>query len=114
MGTNYYVVKNLCKCCGRKDEEHIGKSSIGWTFTFQGNESVRNFDQWLANIKSAILIQDEYGKDIVLDDLLALIEAKRGAPNNHTLYCQEHYEGIRASHVWLDSAGNSFSEGDWS
>lgn len=30
MGTNYYAIKNLCECCNRSDEEHIGKSSAGW------------------------------------------------------------------------------------
>jgi hypothetical protein len=37
MGTNYYVVENACECCNRYDETlHIGKSSCGWAFTFQG------------------------------------------------------------------------------
>lgn len=37
MGTNYYVAKNKCDCCKRYDKEyHIGKSSWGWSFTFQG------------------------------------------------------------------------------
>jgi len=37
MGTNYYVIKDKCECCKRSTREyHIGKSSGGWAFSFQG------------------------------------------------------------------------------
>ena len=46
MGTNYYVAENTCECCNRYDETyHIGKSSFGWTFCFQGYEEY-NLISW--------------------------------------------------------------------
>ena len=64
MGTNYYVAKNLCECCDRYDEEyHIGKSSHGWAFSFQGYRAERlvSWRAWKEFLKDKI-IMDEYGE----------------------------------------------------
>ena len=64
MGTNYYVAKNLCECCNRYDEEyHIGKSSYGWAFSFQGYRAERlvSWRAWKEFLKDQI-IMDEYGE----------------------------------------------------
>jgi hypothetical protein len=64
MGTNYYVAKNLCECCNRYDEEyHIGKSSYGWAFSFQGYRAERlvSWRAWKEFLKDKI-IMDEYGE----------------------------------------------------
>ena len=76
MGTNYYVAKNNCECCNRYDEEyHIGKSSYGWAFTFQGYPSMRltSWQNWKEFLKGET-IKDEYGDTIDYDDFVNLIE----------------------------------------
>lgn len=35
MGTNYSLRRNICTCCGRYDEIHVGKKSWGWSFGFR-------------------------------------------------------------------------------
>ncbi len=64
MGTNYYVAKNLCECCNRYDKEyHIGKSSHGWAFSFQGYPAERlvSWKAWKEFLRDKI-IMDEYGE----------------------------------------------------
>jgi hypothetical protein len=111
MGTNYYVIKNECKCCGRKDYEHIGKSSMGWSFSFQGTDEIRNYDQWLANVKTADRIEDEYERPVTLEELLDLIEGKREG-RNHAEYCMAQYNNM--DNWKVDDYNNSFSFGDFS
>lgn len=36
MGTNYYWRKSECSHCGRYQEVHVGKNSVGWSFGFRG------------------------------------------------------------------------------
>lgn len=36
MGTNYYWEYDRCEKCNRSERLHIGKSSAGWVFCFQG------------------------------------------------------------------------------
>jgi len=76
MGTNYYVAKNLCECCNRYDEEyHIGKSSYGWSFSFQGYRAERlvSWRSWKEFLKDKI-IMDEYGDRVNYDWFVNLIE----------------------------------------
>ncbi len=76
MGTNYYVAKNLCECCNRYDEEyHIGKSSYGWAFSFQGYRAERlvSWRAWKEFLKDKI-IMDEYGDRVNYDWFINLIE----------------------------------------
>ena len=76
MGTNYYVAKNLCECCNRYDEEyHIGKSSGGWAFSFQGYPAVRltSWKAWKEFLKNQI-IMDEYGERQGYDAFVQMIE----------------------------------------
>lgn len=36
MGTNFYWHDSPCAGCGRYDEVHVGKRSMGWSFGFRG------------------------------------------------------------------------------
>jgi len=82
MGTNYYVAKNKCDCCNRYDEEyHIGKSSWGWAFTFQGYkyDNLTSWKLWKEYLWQAIYtggrhIVDEYGEFQDYDDFVKMIE----------------------------------------
>lgn len=120
MGTNYYLRKNLCAHCGRYDQLHIGKSSGGWTFSFQGfrddydDPKILSFADWKREIeKTGSVIYDEYGKAIRKQEFYALVEKKRTETENHTLYSQKHHPDHARNNCWLDDEGNSFSEGDF-
>lgn len=54
MGTNYELRRNICPTCSHsRDTLHIGKSSCGWTFTFQGHENppIRSAEEWRLEMK---------------------------------------------------------------
>ena len=77
MGTNYYVAKNLCECCNRYDEEyHIGKSSGGWSFTFQGYPAVRltSWKAWKEFLKDQTIV-NEYGEHVSYDWFVYMVES---------------------------------------
>jgi hypothetical protein len=110
MSTNYYVrPEDACPVqCDRW--VHLGKSSIGWAFTFRaypdgGSEfgmapsavtwPVTDFASWL-RLLGLGEIYDEYGQPVARDDLLANIEAKRGG---RVTLARDDY---------LDEGGNRF------
>lgn len=87
MGCNYYVniveKQVMCPHCNKLVTEglkeiHIGKSSVGWKFTFKSNpeyyegnmESVVN---WLKDKQ----IVDEYEKEISLGGFINLVMVKQ-------------------------------------
>jgi hypothetical protein len=109
MGTNYYHHIDVCECCGRAGEVvHVGKSSAGWTFTFQGTEEIRSYQDWLDAMEAdpASKILDEYGREISLEDFKAIVELKRDENRNHA---RDYPDGS-----WLDPDGHSFSGHDFS
>lgn len=72
MGTNYYLMKPAKRCneCGSTlgggEEIHIGKSSIGWHFSFETTKTKTidawklKMDEWLA---TGGWIAPEYNRD---------------------------------------------------
>jgi hypothetical protein len=118
MGINYYHFPHECPCCRHKDRAHIGKSSWGWTFSFQGTETIRSWRDWQLILSAGGEIRDEYGCTVPLDDLRALIESKRTAQHNHTTYCRSSNDPWTRLYgneeCWLDEEGNSFSGRDFS
>jgi len=122
MGTNYYHRTNICKHCNRYDEEHIGKSSSGWTFSFHGDREgwelkhpITSFEDWKKILKEGKIF-DENDEEISLEDFIKLVESKQNEKFNHTKYClNQHLERKYAEkNCWLDKNGNSFSEGEFS
>ena len=131
MGTNYYFVpkKNRIEKLNRTltqtdklfffigySSMHIGKSSLGWTFTFQETEQYKSYKELLTfyeNNKKLIEIHDEYGKKIEIEEFKELVERKRKEPNNHCLYMRKEYPGEDYGD-YLDEEGNSFSKSDFS
>jgi len=123
MGTNYYHRTNICAACGRYDEHHIGKSSIGWTFSFHGEREpepelnplggvVQSWQDWQLRLHAAGTIFNEYGQQINIEEFEKLIEAKKDAPRNHASEEQKHPDwGTRS---WHDADGHSFSEREFS
>ncbi len=116
MGTNYFHRTNICEKCGRHDERHIGKSSMGWVFTFQayGNNDIEDnepvimsYKDWLKALEAGGKIFDEYGEETSLDDFKAMVERKRDSPHNQALEYPDRFN-------FVDDEGNSFSLGYFS
>jgi hypothetical protein len=118
MGTNYYHRTNCCDKCDRFDERHIGKSSAGWQFNFQGYEDIKSYEAWLrllwksTKIDKTGKIFDEYGKEIDLDDFVRMVSNKQKEPNNHYDHCEN--EGHSMDNDWKDGEGYAFTSSEFS
>ena len=110
MWTNYYLQKNKCKCCGRDDQLHIGKSSYWREFAFKWYnyldedwveflwlQSIKSYGDTLLAIKKAKII-DECWKYISQKDFKSLVRKKKNE--------MKHKESERS---YFDSTGNYFS-----
>lgn len=87
MGTNFYLHTKACECCGRYDTVHIGKRSMGWSFSWQGfrdeawpgqyklaDEPLSTAEQWTATLRTVGgRIEDEYGTEHAVDDFLTMV-----------------------------------------
>lgn len=113
IGTNFYHRTNICECCHRYDERHIGKSSGGWAFSFRGygadydGVEIKSYKDWLSLLEGGGEIRSEYGELIPLDDFKAMVEGKRAAPLNQATETWQNYPSM-ADDVWLDEEGNAF------
>ncbi len=126
MGTNYYVAKNLCECCNRYDEEyHIGKSSFGWAFSFQGyrEERLVSWRAWKEFLKNKT-IKDEYGDSMSYEDFVAMVETYK-SPNfvhqNGRKNLQHNEQGkidkrpwFNPEYDWDDEDGYAFCSREFS
>lgn len=73
MGTNYYIKKDFCPCCGKPRQElHIGKASYGWRFLAYIPTQIKSFDDYV-HLLSTGLIFDEYGTQKSKEDILEII-----------------------------------------
>ena len=104
MGTNYYLRTNICEKCGRYDEIHIGKSSMGWPFIFEAHNlqfpddgprigSWLDFLEYLKNGK----IFNEYGEQISLNEFKEIVTDRKIHPDCekkiHNL--TNHYQDVK-------------------
>jgi hypothetical protein len=105
MGTNYYYKYNECEECGRHDEMHVGKSSIGWKFQFHAG-AFRDLGDWKVEL-SVRKIYDEYGKDITLEEFIELVEAKKDVDEPYVDYSHSW------SHPPIFVNGYKFFEGEF-
>ena len=126
MGTNYYVAKNRCDCCNRYDQEyHIGKSSMGWAFSFQGYPwaKLTSWKQWKQFLKDQT-IMDEYGDRVDYDWFVNMIETYK-SPDfvnaNGRRNLQHNEEGKKDHRPWFnperdwdDEDGYSFTTTEFS
>ena len=105
MGTNYYLKYDICECCNRYDEIHIGKSSAGWQFIFRGYGEdfipvLQTYDQWKDFIKDQLYgdtakIVDEYGKEIGLKEFVEMVKEKQENPKNKIHNFTNNYIDVR-------------------
>lgn len=126
MGTNYYVAKNHCDCCNRYDEEyHIGKSSGGWAFSFQGYpaERLTSWKAWKEFLKNQT-IMDEYGDRINYESFVVMIETYK-SPNyvnengrknlqHNEVGKKDKYPWFNPDYDWDDDDGYSFTTREFS
>lgn len=128
MGTNYYVATNHCECCDRYDEEyHIGKSSMGWAFSFHGYPAERlvSWKQWKEFLKDKI-IMDEYHERIDYDWFVEMIETykapgyvnpqtgKKNQQRNDAMKNDKYFYGHDPDSEWDDEDGYAFSSREFS
>ncbi len=81
MGTNYYLVTDVCECCRRgADRKHIGKSSAGWCFALRvypdkwDEPKILNLAAWqLEWSQPKSKIEDEYGRTVTPEEMLDII-----------------------------------------
>lgn len=114
MGTSYYHRTTICAKCNRFDERHIGKSSGGWQFSFQGYRdimpAIRSFLDWKRELESGGKIFDEYNREVSFDEFVEFVESKQSEPNNHHDFCGES----NTDEDWKDPEGYLFSTREFS
>ena len=78
MGTNFYTKLNYCDKCHRGDEIHLGKSSMGWQFSFQynGGEYYKNVEEMKEWLKDKTII-DECGDIIEYKQFWEMVAVKQ-------------------------------------
>jgi hypothetical protein len=100
MGTNVYLLHDVCEHCDRPAARiHIGKSSGGWRWLWRGyrgweaedlpfGRPILSGDDWWGVLDASVnaesrpgWIVDEYGKRMSLADLRNWVEQKRDAAN---------------------------------
>lgn len=124
MGTNYYVTKDKCECCKRSTREyHIGKSSGGWAFSFQGYpwNKLTSWKAWKEFLKGET-IEDEYGDPVPYDEFVKMVESYKapGFCNDAgRVNLQHNDEGRKQGffdpkYDWDDEDGYSFTTREFS
>lgn len=118
MGTNHYHRTNLCDCCGRYDQRHIGKS---WSM-FQGYRpddwasdvpELLSWQQWKEHLLSGGTVWDEYGREVPVAEFIADVEAvPLERRRRQTQWIFDH--GYGDEHDWHDSEGYSFCDREFS
>tara|TARA_R110000782_G_scaffold62247_2_gene128044 strand:- start:174 stop:518 length:345 start_codon:yes stop_codon:yes gene_type:complete len=114
MGTNYYWTEIIsqCECCGNQDtiNLHIGKSSLGWKFLFNGTY-YKSWGEWDKVLESVGEITDEYGEVWEWDDLVLKIEDKQGLISAKAQAIKGDYD---SNGYWVDPLGYEFAKGEFS
>lgn len=108
MGTNYYTVPK--KPTLYPHHLHIGKSSAGWKFLFQGYQNyeleynkyvnINSVNDWARYLKEEnLLIFGEYDQEISYDDFFELVEDKQKEENPDNFSNCANIEGYRFSYT---------------
>jgi hypothetical protein len=120
MGTNYYTVNKYCDHCNQYEKDlHIGKSSYGWCFSFQGYKYMNlvSWKQWKEYLKDKTIV-DEYGDKKIYDDIVEMIETYKSPSAQHSKY-HHNKEGKKQGwfndeYDWDDEDGYPFSSREFS
>lgn len=109
MGTNYYAVER--KFSLHRNIIHIGKSSGGWKFNFQGYQdyeldwnkphiSINSVEDWKAFLsnKEEYGILNEYDEEISYEDFFNMVEEKQKENNKDDFRYTANINGYRFSY----------------
>ncbi len=121
MGTNYYHRTNICNCCNRHDERHIGKSSAGWQFNFQGyynfgeedKPDIRSFKKWQEILQEGKIF-NEYGEEISFNEFISIVSSKQELNDNKNQYDSCKARGCNLNNDWKDEEGYAFTTAEFS
>jgi hypothetical protein len=116
MGTNYYVATNYCDHCKQyKEDLHIGKSSYGWCFYFQGykHSNITSWKEWQEYLKDKLIV-DEYGEITPYDDFVSMVQIDKH-PKSLSSRFHHNEEGrkkgwFHPEYDWDDEEGFPFSD----
>lgn len=108
MGTNYYTKENECDHCGRFDEIHLGKSSMGWQFSFQynGGQYYKNVEEMKVWLESKT-ITNEYGDKVSNEQFWTMVKKKQVPTNSN------HASQYNCYDTEMVINGYSFSDGEF-
>ena len=123
MGMNYYLELDVCPTCNvPKRKFHIGKGSMGWTFSFRGyrkpydaehiGKPITSYRDWIILLPTGRIVNEE-GEEIAIDFFKKLVESKVDGEFNHTTYCRKEYKEYAERSCWLDEDGHSFSDDEF-
>jgi len=79
MGCNFYTKSKKCKERGSElGGLHLGKASMGWTFSIQANgykyyKNWKQMKEWLKDKE----LEDEYGTELSLEDFIVWVESRK-------------------------------------
>lgn len=78
MSTNYYI-----GTARNPENEHIGKTAMGWAFSFNGRrrKTVADWRERIANLGAKEAIYNEYGSRVDPDEFWAIVESTRTGKN---------------------------------
>lgn len=135
MGENFYHSARACPTCGHRPEgKHIGKSSHGWSFLFQGYWDITSYQDWkkeFENPKKQIV--NESGDALTIQEFDKIVQSKKDGLNHARIYRNEAktdkekeyikdlqkniyydwYDPRHAKECWVDKEGHSFSSRDF-
>lgn len=87
MGTNYYIGR-LDGSHEDNQTTHVGKSSMGWVFQFQGSvcRSLKDWEERLDNLPGECAIVSENGVVLERQEFIQMITGTLGAPRTMRRY----------------------------
>jgi len=104
MSTNFYL-----KPAGTtEDKQHIGKRSVGWVFTFNGQVN-KTYNAWIkALLERPVEVQivDEYGRVYTTEEFVQDVHLTLKPWNNGTVEAKtdtrEEFDAARYQSKWLE------------
>lgn len=112
MGTNYYLTRDTCPCCGQSPFRiHIGKSSVGWAFALHiiPRAGINGLEDWKSLwLWSDMQIVDEYGRELEPEQMARVI-TERSHPNGLKRAEVDHVTCIANSRHTYDYIIGDFS-----
>lgn len=131
MSTNYYWRRNICTCCDRYDELHVGHfAGGGWSFQGYipqpfGDEShplLTSWVLWKAELRKPGQLWSEHGYERPVEGFIEDIDAVPTKSRRRQYdWLKAHPESVDQSRLdrieagcdWLDEDGYSFHGGDF-